>query len=111
VDVNSFKIHEINFNVKGEDYTATSNVRMKYNDLSVTIFKTDEETGKTTTKKFITKIVNKYVVFSDNPIAGKERIAVNKKVPRLTTHSFFAQLWKSVFAGMQVIMMKTGEYQ
>ncbi|MGZ8536628.1 MAG: hypothetical protein ACXWV9_00130 [Flavisolibacter sp.] len=106
INLNSFKIHELTFNVKGEDYIAASNVRMKYNDLSVTLFKTDEETGKTTRRNFITKVVNRYVVFSDNPEGGRERISNNKTVHRLTMHSFFGQLWKSVFAGMQVIMMK-----
>ena len=111
VDLNAFKINELVFDVKGEDYIATSDVRMNYNGLSVTLFKTDEETGKTTKRNFITKVVNRYVVFSDNPEGGHERISKNKIIHRLTMHSFFGQLWKSIFAGMQVIMMKTGEYQ
>lgn len=108
VFLNSFNVHELTFNVKGEDYVATSNVRMKYNNLSLSLFKTDEETGITTKRNFLTKVINRHVVFSDNPEGGRERVANNKTVQRLTMHSFFAQLWKSIFAGMQVIMMKGG---
>jgi hypothetical protein len=111
VQINSFNIHNLEFNVKGEDYSAVSNVRMRYNNLSLTIRKIDEETGANETKKFITKMLNRFVIWNDNPgPSGVERTAQNKRVARLTTQSFFALLWKAIFAGMQEIMMKSGRY-
>jgi len=112
VQINSFNLHDLEFNVSGEDWEAKSNVRMKYNNLFVTLRKTDEETGQTKTKKFITKILNRFVIWSDNPGSdGVERTASNVRVARLTTQSFFALMWKAIFAGMQNIMMKSGRYE
>lgn len=112
VKINSFDIHNVDFNVRGEDYGAVSNVRMRYNNLSLTVRKIDEETGVNETKKFITKLLNKFVIWDDNPGPdGVERIAQNVRVSRLTTQSFFGLLWKAIFGGMQDIMMKSGRYE
>jgi hypothetical protein len=112
VQINSCNIHDLEFNVSGEDYSATANVRMRYNALSITLRKTDEETGETKTKKFLTKILNRFVIWSDNPGPdGVERTAQNTRVARLTTQSFFGLIWKTIFAGMQDVMMKSGRYQ
>jgi hypothetical protein len=112
VQINSCNIHNLQFIASGEDYSATSNVNMRYNNLSLTLRKTDEETGQTTTKKFLTKILNRFVIWPDNPGPdGVERTVQNKRVARLTTQSFFALLWKTVFAGMQDVMMKSGRYE
>jgi len=112
VQINSCNIHDMEFNVTGEDYSATGNVRMRYNNLSLTIRKTDEETGEIKTKKFITKLLNRFVIWSDNPGPdGIERVAHDKRVARLTTQSFFGLLWKTIFAGMQDVMMKSGRYE
>lgn len=112
VQINSCDIHDLEFNVSGEDYSATANVRMRYNNLSVTLRKTDEETGETKTKKFLTKLLNRFVIWSDNPGPdGVERKAQNTRVSRLTTQSFFGLIWKTIFAGMQDVMMKSGRYQ
>jgi hypothetical protein len=112
VQINSCNIHNLQFTATGEDYSATANVSMRYNNLSLTLRKTDEETGQTTTKKFLTKILNRFVIWPDNPGPdGVERTVQNKRVARLTTQSFFALLWKTVFAGMQDVMMKSGRYE
>lgn len=112
VQINSVNIHALEFNVSGEDYSATANVRMRYNHLSITLLKTDEETSEAKTKKFLTKILNRFIIWSDNPGPdGIERTAQNKKVARLTTQSFFGFLWKTIFAGMQEVMMKSGRYE
>lgn len=112
VQINSCKIHDLEFNVSGEDYSATANVRMRYNSLFLTVRKTDAETGETKTKKFLTKILNRFVIWPDNPGPdGTERTSQNKRVARLTTQSFFGLLWKTIFAGMQDVVMKAGRYQ
>lgn len=109
VQVNSFNIHQLQFNVQGEDYSATADVQMRYNGLSFIFREMDEETGALKTKKFITNLVNNFIMWPDNPGPnGVERVARQHKVLRLTTQTFFGFLWKTVFAGMQDIMMKTG---
>ncbi len=112
VQINSCTIHDLEFNMSGENYSATGNVRMLYNNLSITLRKTDEETGETKTKKFLTKILNRFVIWPDNPGSdGVERTSQNKRVARLTTQSFFGLIWKTIFAGMQDVMMKSGRYE
>lgn len=112
VKINSINLRQLNFQVSGEDYEATSNVRMLYNRLSITLRKTNEETGETSTKKFLTKVINKFVIWPDNPGPdGTERVATKAQVARLTTQSFFGLFWKAIFAGMQDVMMKSGRYQ
>ena len=112
VQINSFNLQQLQFTVRGEDYHTSGSVQMLYNNLALTLRKTNEATGETTTKKFITKMLNRFVIWSANPGPdGVERTAQNKLVMRLTTDSFFGFLWKSVFAGMQDIMMKSGRYE
>lgn len=112
IHINSCNIHDLEFSISGEDFDATANVRVRYNNLSVTLRKTDEETGETKTKKFLTKLLNRFVIWPDNPGPdGVERVAQNRKVLRLTTQSFFGLIWKTIFAGMQDVMMKTGRYE
>lgn len=112
VQINSFDLQQLQFTVRGEDYHAYSNVQMRYKNLSLTLRKTNEATGETTTKKFITKMLNRFVIWSANPGPdGVERTTQNKLTLRLTTDAFFGFLWKSVFSGMQDIMMKSGRYE
>jgi hypothetical protein len=112
VQLNSFNIQDLDFNVTADDYNAVSNVHMRYSGLALTVRKVDEETGQNKTNKFITKLLNKFVLWPDNPGPdGVERVAQNKKVMRLTTQSFFGILWKAIFGGMQDIMMRSGRYE
>jgi hypothetical protein len=85
---------------------------MRYDGLSLVMRKTDEETGQVKTKKFLTKLINRFMIWPDNPGPdGRERAATNRQVSRLTTQSFFGFLWKTIFAGMQDIMMRSGRYE
>jgi hypothetical protein len=111
IQLNSFDLQFLEFKIKGSDYGATGDVKMQYNNLFLTIKKTDTTTGVTQTKKFLTKVLNKFVLWPENPMNGSERYAIGKKVSRLTTESFFGLLWKTIFGGMQDIMMKAGRYE
>jgi hypothetical protein len=105
IEVPSVNISSLRFFVRGEDYEATANVEMVYHNLSLIFRRWDEETGANSRRGFLTKIVNRYAI---NPFNAGERRAVGVRAPRLTTQSFFGIIWKSVFAGMQSIMLKTG---
>ena len=111
VQINSGTIQQLIFKVRGEDYSAESDVRMRYSGMALTFRKLDDETGIVKTQKFLTKLVNKFIMHPSNPGPdGLERTASQHKVLRLTTQSFFALLWKTIFAGMQDIMLKAGRY-
>lgn len=108
----SFNMQKLKFAVQGNDYEATSNVQMRYNNLFVILKKQDDETGATTTKKFLTKILNKFTLHQSNPgDDGRERQGLNVKRSRLTSQPFFGVLWKSIFSGMQAVMMKSGRFE
>ena len=105
----SFNMQQLDFRMSGDDFTARGDVRMKYNNLFVVMQKVDEETGRTETKKFITKLLNRYVLQASNPgLNGGERVARNVAYNRLTSQSFFGLIWKTIFAGMQNVMMRSG---
>jgi hypothetical protein len=112
VQMKSFTMKRLDFQVTGEDYGARANVQMLYDDLDLILRKTDEETGEVKNRKFLTKILNKFVIWPSNPgPGGAVRTANNVYTVRLTTKSFFGVLWKAIFAGMQDIMMKSGRYE
>ena len=111
VKLQSFNLHQLDFTLAGDDFGAQGKVRMRYNDLFVLIRKTDEETGITSTKKLITKVINKYTLHSSNPANGNERTADNVVRLRITSQGFFAVIWKTIFSGMQNIMLKQGSME
>ena len=105
-------MQQLDYKLRGQDFQASADVKMRYSNLALILRKTDKETGETKAKKFATKIVNKFILWPSNPGSdGKERIAVNIKVSRLTTQAFFGLIWKTVFAGMEEIMMRSGRYE
>jgi len=109
VQLNGLNIQKLDFGIHGRDFEAQGFLRMKYTDLALTLQKTDEETGELKTKKFLTKVLNKFALHSDNPGPdGVERVSNEARALRLSTQSFFGLLWKAIFDGMQDIMMKSG---
>jgi len=108
----AFNIQQLQFQVSGEDFEARGRVRMRYSNLSLVLQKRDEATGENKTNRFLTKLLNKFVLHPSNPGPdGVERTAENVRVMRLTDKAFFGLLWQTIFAGMQNIMMKYGRYQ
>jgi hypothetical protein len=108
IEVPSANIEGIDFFVRGQDYGANANVQMRYSNLAIAFLKRDKVTGDLSTRGFLTKILNRYALYTSNPASGSERKAENIKTARLTTQSFFGVIWQAVFAGMQNIILKTG---
>ncbi|MDB5252219.1 MAG: hypothetical protein JWP27_1388 [Flaviaesturariibacter sp.] len=100
----SLDMHELRFALHGDDYSATGDVRMRYDNLFVVLQKTDERTGTVSTKKLLTKILNRFTLQSSNPANGTERVATGVVRSRQMTEPFFALLWNTVYTGMQGIM-------
>jgi len=110
MDLRSFNMPYLNFAVDGNDHQARGQVQMRYNNLFVVLLKTDKETGITKTNDFLTKILNKYTFQNENPGPnGVARTAKRAVQYRLTTQSFFGLIWRTVFGGMQTIMMNSKE--
>jgi len=108
----SFDVEQLRFSLQGSDFEATSDVQMRYHNLFVVLNKTDDETGRIKTNKLLTKILNKFTLHESNPGAdGVERTAVGVKRLRVTSQPFFTLVWKSIYSGMQSVMVKTGRVE
>ena len=106
VQLTTFNMPHLQFSMTGDQLTATTDVSMKYSNLSVVFQKTDEASGAVKTKKLITRILNRYTLYPANPLDGNERRAVGIERTRTSAQSFAALVWQGIFAGMQDIMMK-----
>jgi hypothetical protein len=85
---------------------------MRYSNLFVVLQKRDETTGVMSTKKFLTKLINRYTLNNSNPGPdGRERIADPIVRARLSSQSLFGLVWKTIFTGMQQVMIKSGRYE
>ncbi len=103
----SLQLHELNFSIKADEWTGWADVDMRYNNLAI-IMRQQDENNATVVKGFLTKIINSYAVHANNPGPdGVVRKARNVKFMRLTTQAFFGMIWKSLFAGMQQIILKS----
>lgn len=105
----SFNMRELDFFISGEDFGSAGRVGMLYDNLFVIFRKKDEATGVNETKKFLTKVINKYTLKDSNPGPdGVVRTSQNIKRARVSSQSFFALIWKTIFTGMQDVMMNSG---
>jgi hypothetical protein len=112
VRLRSFDMNRLNYTIEGSDLAATSDVTMWYNNLFIVLEKQDEETGAIKTKKFMTKLLNKFTLHDSNPGPnGVLRQATGSQRSRISSQSFFGLVWKSLFTGMQDVMMKSGRYE
>jgi hypothetical protein len=106
----SFDMHQLTFSLAGDDFAARGRVHMKYNNLSVVLQKVDEETGTTKKRKFLTRLLNRFVLHPSNPgNDGVERTARDVGYRRITSQSLFGLIWKTIFAGMQDVMVRREE--
>lgn len=103
----SLAINEVNFSMQGNDSSSRGTVRMRYSNLVVEVLKANRQTGDVETNRFFSKLLNRYLTHPANPGAnGTERVAQTTMVNRLLWYSFFGLVWKTIFFGMQDIMLK-----
>jgi len=107
----TFNLQQLSFDLTGNDDVATGKVSMLYNNLFLTVNKTDKETGQTTPNKFLTTVLNKYTLYSSNPAPGGAVRTASVKELRVTSKSFFGLFWKTVFGGMQSVLLKHGQLE
>lgn len=108
-NIRSLNLKGLQFALRGDGFSARGSVRMQYDNLFVELRKKDEETGEVSTKKFLTKIINKFTLQEQNPGPdGVERVADNVVRARVSTQPFFGFVWKTIYTGMQQVMVKQG---
>jgi len=104
--VKSFDIKELHYSIKGNENVGTGNLKLVYNNLQVELQKQDEKDDKLKGRKFLSFIVNKLVVYPDNPMKDKERKATGIRVERIRNKSFFNLVWKTLFASVKEITIR-----
>lgn len=108
----SFDMKRLDFTMQGNDFNAASNVTMWYNNLFVLLQKQDDETGEVKTKKFMTKLLNRFTLYESNPgPGGTLRKATGAQRARISSQPFFGFVWKALFTGMQEVMLQSGRYE
>ena len=105
-------INSMDFFVSGDNYTGRGRVDMQYQNITVALRRKDDETGAITTQKFLTKLLNRFTLHANNPEPdGALRKGKDVVYARPSTKSFFATVWKTIFKGMQDVMLKSGVYE
>jgi hypothetical protein len=100
------------FKIHGDDYGGKGEVRMRYDNLAVVLYKTNMEDGSRTVNNFFTRVLNKYVVHYSNPGPdGIERVARNVRKSRQSYQPFFGSLWRTIFSGVQDVMLRSGSIE
>lgn len=105
-------IQSLDFDITGDNYNGRGTVNMRYQNITVALRKVNEATGAITTQKFLSKLLNRFTLHADNPGSdGVERTGHEVVYARPSTKSFFATIWKTIFKGMQEVMLKSGAYE
>ncbi len=94
-------INELSFNFMANNYNAEGNFVVKYDDLKLSLLKTDKNNN--IKKKGLLSFLANIVVKNDNPSNGKLRQA-DVVYERNIYKSFFNTIWKFVFTGLKDIM-------
>jgi len=105
VDIESVNISRIDYHLKGSNYVGIGNVRMLYDDLKIVLTK-EKKNGKTKKRRLLNFLVNNIVTYDSNPNKKGERQANGVRYQRVASKSFFNLVWKTMFEGMQDIIMR-----
>ncbi|MGC4035555.1 MAG: hypothetical protein QM764_06300 [Chitinophagaceae bacterium] len=104
--VKSFDIKELHYHIYGNERWGSGNLSMLYNNLAIELKKVDEDNGEIKKKGLLSFLVNKLVVFPDNPSNKKERKALNIRTERIPNKSFFNLVWKTLFASVKDVAIR-----
>jgi hypothetical protein len=98
------KIHQLHFNITGNDSTSDGKVLLLYEDLKISLLKKDKDEGKLDKKGLASLFANLIVKNSNN----REHPRVEDvHFDRILNKSFFNLIWKSIFTGVkQTVGMK-----
>jgi len=104
--IKSLDISELHFYMKGNEQSGTGNLTLLYKNLEIDLKKKDEENGKMKNRKFLSFLVNKLVVYRENPMRGKERKAVAIQTIRNPQKSFFNLIWKTLYNSFKEVTIR-----
>ena len=102
IAVRSLSMKSLSMRLSGNERVASSDFTMQYSNLGIKILKKADDKKKEKRKKgFITFIANNLILFSANPMPGKEVRHVKTYIKRDENKSFFNLIWRNIHAGVQ----------
>jgi hypothetical protein len=104
--VKTFDMQELHYYISGTEKIGTGNLRMIYKNLEVELNRKAGDDGTMKKKGLLSFLVNKLVVYPDNPIKDKERKALHIRIDRVPNKSFFNLVWKTLFASVKDITIR-----
>ena len=109
--IKSLDISELHYYVKGNERLGTGQLSMLYKNLELDLKKIDEDDGKMKNRKLLSFLVNKLVVYPENPANGTERKAVAIQTIRNPQKSFFNLIWKTLFNSFKEIAIRIDRFK
>jgi hypothetical protein len=97
-EVKQADIREFTAFIKGNNFNATGEIKVAYDNLEVAILKTDD--GELKKKGLATFIAKTFVFRKQNPAKGEPLVAKHAYFERAPEKSFFNLLWKTIMTGV-----------
>lgn len=100
VEIKSCQIHDLTFNMTGNERRASGHVKFLYSNLKVNILKKEDGSHEFKRKGLLSFLANALVIKDANPEKGETRLA-NPRYERDPKKSFFNLVWKTLFTGIK----------
>lgn len=102
IAIKSLNMKKMTMELVGNEDYAESKFVMLYNNMSIQILKDEaDENGDKKKKGFLTFIANNMLLYSNNPMPGKETRTIDTYLKRTKEKSFFNLIWKNIHQGVQ----------
>lgn len=105
-DLQSFNMHQLQYEIRGNENAGSGDLRMKYDDMDILLNKVEPD-GSLDRKGLISFLANRLVIYKENPDGDDgERIADNIGVQRDVSKSFFNFIWKTLYTAAGKIVLR-----
>lgn len=100
-EIKSGTINKAVFQVNGNWRTSSGYLKLNYNDLNLTLLKSDEDTDTLKKRGFLSALANTLIIIDDNPRTNRDLRVGEIHAERINSASFFNLMWKSIFSGLK----------
>ncbi len=101
VEIRSCHIHELSFQIKGDERKASGQVKLLYDHLRIAILKEDKGHNEYVRKGLISLLANIMALKESNPLPGENVRISRPMLQRDIRKSFFNLIWKTIFVGVK----------
>jgi hypothetical protein len=93
-------VTRLDFNITGDNTTATGNITMNYEGLKIEAMKGNDEDGYKK-RGLMTLLANQFILHKDNKPDDRHKDTYTISYQRVTTKSYFNLVWKTLFYGVK----------